>query len=45
MKNYGNENFSFGLKWLKDARGWQFLTMKAAETLCIACSPPEEHIS
>ena len=22
---------------LKDARGWQFLTMKDAETLCIVC--------
>ena len=29
----------------KDVRGWQFLTMKAAETLCIVCLPPEEHIS
>ena len=24
---------------------WQFLTMKAAETLCIVCLPPEKHIS
>ena len=30
---------------LKDVRGWQFLTMKAAETLCIVCLPPEEHNS
>ena len=30
---------------LKDVRGWQFLTMKAAETLCIVCLPPEKHIS
>ena len=30
---------------IKDVRGWQFLTMKAAETLCIVCLPPEEHIS
>ena len=30
---------------LKDVRGWQFLTMKAAETFCIVCLPPEEHIS
>ena len=29
----------------KDVRGWQFFTMKAAETLCIVCLPPEEHIS
>ena len=29
----------------KDVRGWQFLTMKAAETLCVVCLPPEEHIS
>ena len=29
----------------KDVRGWQFLTIKAAETLCIVCLPPEEHIS
>ena len=24
---------------LKDVRGWQILTMKAAETLCIVCLP------
>ena len=30
---------------VKDFRGWQFLTMKAAEILCIVCLPPEEHIS
>ena len=29
---------------LKDVRGWQFLRMKAAETLCIVYLPPEEHI-
>ena len=29
----------------KDVRGWQFLTMKAAETLCIVCLPPEKYIS
>ena len=29
----------------KDVRGWQFLTMKAAETLWIVCLPPEEHFS
>ena len=29
----------------KDVRGWQFLIMKVAETLCIVCLPPEEHIS
>ena len=27
--------------YIKDVRGWQFLTMKAAETLCIVCLPPE----
>ena len=26
----------------KDLRGWQFLTMKAAGTLCIVCLPPED---
>ena len=30
---------------LKDVRRWQFLTMKATETLCIVCLPPEKHIS
>ena len=30
---------------LKDVRGWQFLTMKAAETLYIVCLPLEKHIS
>ena len=30
---------------LKDVRGWQFLTMKAAGTLCIVCLQSEEHIS
>ena len=30
---------------IKDVRGWQFLTMKAAEILCIVCLPPEKHIS
>ena len=28
----------------KDVRGWQFLTIEAAETLCMVCVPPEEHI-
>ena len=27
----------------KDVRGWQFLTMKAAETFSKICLPPEEH--
>ena len=27
---------------LKDVREWQFLTMKAAETLCIVYLPPEK---
>ena len=33
--------------YFKDVRGWQFLTMKAAETLCITffCLPPGKHIS
>ena len=30
---------------IKDVRGWQFFTMKAAETLCIVWLPQEEHIS
>ena len=29
----------------KDVRGWQFLTMKASETLYIVCLPSEKHIS
>ena len=29
---------------LKDVRGWQFMTIEAAETLCMVCLPPEEHI-
>ena len=31
--------------YFKDVQGWQFLTMKAAETLCMVCLPPEAHIS
>ena len=31
--------------FIKDVRGWQFLTVKVSETLCIVCLPPEEHIS
>ena len=27
----------------KGVRGWQFLAMKAAETLCIVCLPPEKY--
>ena len=30
---------------IKNVWGWQFLTMKAAETLCIVCLPPGKHIS
>ena len=30
--------------YLKDVRGWQFLTIEAAEALCMFCLPPEEHI-
>ena len=30
---------------IKDLRPWQFLTMKAAENLCIVYLPPEKHIS
>ena len=29
---------------LKDDGGWQFLTIEAAETLCMVCLPPDEHI-
>ena len=28
----------------KGVLGWQFLTIEAAETLCMVCLPPEEHI-
>ena len=31
-------------KTLKDVRGWQFLTIEAAETLCMVCLPPDEDI-
>ena len=34
------ESFTFEFQisnLFKDVRGWQFLTMKAAETLCIVC--------
>ena len=27
---------------VKYVRGWQFLKIEAAETLCIVCVPPEE---
>ena len=30
---------------IKDVREWQFLTVEAAETLCIVCLPPKERIS
>ena len=30
--------------YFKDVRGWQILTIEAAETLCMVCLPPEEHI-
>ena len=39
-----NVDFRKQLELFKDVRGWQFLTMKAAETLCIVCLPPEKHI-
>ena len=39
------ENVWKTLDRLKDVRGWQFLTMKAAEILGIVCLPPEKHIS
>ena len=29
---------------VKNVRGWQILTIEAAETLCMICLPPEEHI-
>ena len=32
------------VSYLKDVRGWQFLTIEAAETLCMVCLPPKEHI-
>ena len=40
-KNWGQSKFIAGIK---DVRGRQFLTIKAAENLCIVCLPPEEHI-
>ena len=30
---------------LKNVRGWQFLTIEAAETLCMVCLPPEKRTS
>ena len=27
-----------------DVRGWHFLAIEAAETLCMVCLPSEEHI-
>ena len=33
-----------GQQWNKDVRGWQFLTIEAAETLCMVWLPLEEHI-
>ena len=47
-KNIENIERLFGQTFatlLKYVRGWKFLTMKAAETLCIVWLPPEEHIS
>ena len=34
-----------GKMLIKDIRGWQFLAIEAAETLCMVCIQPEEHIS
>ena len=34
------EKMSIPRVTVKDVRGWQFLTMKAAETLCVVCLPP-----
>ena len=31
-------------KDIKDVQRWQFLTTEAAESLCMVCLPPEEHI-
>ena len=36
-------SFVFDRAQIKGVRGWQFLTTKAAETLCIVCLPPEKH--
>ena len=45
MDGAGSSHLQLISRSLKDVRGWQFLTMKAAETLCIVCLPPEEHTS
>ena len=42
------ERTIMSLQFFKDLRMFvdgSFLTMKAAETLCIVCLPPEKHIS
>ena len=31
-------------KFIQDVRGWQFLTIEVAETLCMVFLPPEKHI-
>ena len=31
------------MRTFKNVRGWQFLTLKAAETLYIVCLPPKKH--
>ena len=35
---------SLPLSWFKDVQGRQFLTLEAAESLCMVCLPPAEHI-
>ena len=41
-----SSNYSILINFtVKDVPGWQFLTMKAVETLCIVCLPPDKHIS
>ena len=36
--------FLFSNLLIHDSRGWQFLTIEAAETLCMVCVAQEEHI-
>ena len=44
MKYIKNEIIGSPVITFKDVRGWQFLTIEAAETLCMACVPPEQHV-
>ena len=41
VSTYFLDRFARSVYTIKDVRGWQFLTMKAAETWCIVCLQPE----